>query len=75
MLMYNKDSDVGVTVSQAQVKTLEKAGWSKTIQKEIKPEKVVEEAVKVQAKIETKAAEAQAKKAVVKPVVAKPAIK
>ena len=69
MLMYNKDSDVGITVSQAQVKTLEKAGWSKTIIKEIKPEKVIEEANKVQAKAETKAAEAEAKKAVPKPVV------
>ena len=69
MLMYNKDYIDGVSVSQAQVKTLEKAGWSKTIIKEIEPEKVIEEANKVQAKAETKAAEAEAKKAVPKPVV------
>ena len=77
MLMYNKDSDVGVLVSQSQVKMLEKAGWTR-----IKPEpekiavKEAEEATKVQAKIETKASEDAAKKvAPAKVATTKPSIK
>lgn len=73
MLMYQKDSEIGVNVSQTQVKTLEEAGWTKAI----KPEKVIEEATKVAAKVATKTAEVTAKAEPVKPVVkpvAKPTV-
>ena len=47
MLMYPKDSKDCVLVSQAQVKVLEKAGWTKTLgkQEEKKEEKKVEKPV------------------------------
>lgn len=48
MIMYPKDSKNGVNVSQAQVETLEKAGWTKELGKAPEAQETKTEVEKVE---------------------------